>query len=137
MIRRPPRSTRTDTLFPYTTLFRSVMGFTRIWLSLSGEAFVDGCCAAFAAAGKVLSGLAGGLQSPVVARRRPPAPGPASTAAPETALATANSLLTAMHDHGNYHAQSHTPTNHWRAAIVDNTQGGTQRIDQTRGREFY
>src|SRR3546814_13437681 len=28
MIRRPPRSTRTDTLFPYTTLFRStvVMG---------------------------------------------------------------------------------------------------------------
>src|SRR3546814_16510810 len=26
MIRRPPRSTRTDTLFPYTTLFRSVVG---------------------------------------------------------------------------------------------------------------
>src|SRR3546814_11997743 len=26
MIRRPPRSTRTDTLFPYTTLFRSVAG---------------------------------------------------------------------------------------------------------------
>src|SRR3546814_11832043 len=24
MVRRPPRSTRTDTLFPYTTLFRSV-----------------------------------------------------------------------------------------------------------------
>src|SRR3546814_4553784 len=24
MIRRPPRSTRTDTLFPYTTLFRAV-----------------------------------------------------------------------------------------------------------------
>src|SRR3546814_20749589 len=31
MIRRPPRSTRTDTLFPYTTLFRSIArsGFTR------------------------------------------------------------------------------------------------------------
>src|SRR3546814_7028443 len=29
MIRRPPRSTRTDTLFPYTTLFRSKdLGFT-------------------------------------------------------------------------------------------------------------
>src|SRR3546814_6660716 len=28
MIRRPPRSTRTDTLFPYTTLFRS-LGFER------------------------------------------------------------------------------------------------------------
>src|SRR3546814_2799573 len=26
MIRRPPRSTRTDTLFPYTTLFRSIFG---------------------------------------------------------------------------------------------------------------
>src|SRR3546814_10324747 len=26
MIRRPPRSTRTDTLFPYTTLFRSTTG---------------------------------------------------------------------------------------------------------------
>src|SRR3546814_11640752 len=28
MIRRPPRSTRTDTLFPYTTLFRSHIPFT-------------------------------------------------------------------------------------------------------------
>src|SRR3546814_6021457 len=28
MIRRPPRSTRTDTLFPYTTLFRS---FVNVW----------------------------------------------------------------------------------------------------------
>src|SRR3546814_6243865 len=26
MIRRPPRSTRTDTLFPYTTIFRSLAG---------------------------------------------------------------------------------------------------------------
>src|SRR3546814_10098238 len=29
MIRRPPRSTRTDTLFPYTTLFRSVQESSR------------------------------------------------------------------------------------------------------------
>src|SRR3546814_3029893 len=29
MIRRPPRSTRTDTLFPYTTLFRSGQGIRR------------------------------------------------------------------------------------------------------------
>src|SRR3546814_9309130 len=29
MIRRPPRSTRTDTLFPYTTLFRSGFGVER------------------------------------------------------------------------------------------------------------
>src|SRR3546814_13184001 len=30
MIRRPPRSTRTDTLFPYTTLFRSQLCTTRV-----------------------------------------------------------------------------------------------------------
>src|SRR3546814_12565250 len=29
MIRRPPRSTRTDTLFPYTTLFRSELAGVR------------------------------------------------------------------------------------------------------------
>src|SRR3546814_15300349 len=29
MIRRPPRSTRTDTLFPYTTLFRSINDFNK------------------------------------------------------------------------------------------------------------
>src|SRR3546814_18361098 len=29
MIRRPPRSTRTDTLFPYTTLFRSNFSFVQ------------------------------------------------------------------------------------------------------------
>src|SRR3546814_9207914 len=32
MIRRPPRSTRTDTLFPYTTLFRSVDTVVRLHL---------------------------------------------------------------------------------------------------------
>src|SRR3546814_15491866 len=30
MIRRPPRSTRTDTLFPYTTLFRSQLDANRV-----------------------------------------------------------------------------------------------------------
>src|SRR3546814_8336206 len=30
MIRRPPRSTRTDTLFPYTTLFRSIVNQTLV-----------------------------------------------------------------------------------------------------------
>src|SRR3546814_5157464 len=34
MIRRPPRSTRTDTLFPYTTLFRS--WFLRLAVQLLG-----------------------------------------------------------------------------------------------------
>src|SRR3546814_12061616 len=36
MIRRPPRSTRTDTLFPYTTLFRSPMPAARRKMLLSG-----------------------------------------------------------------------------------------------------
>src|SRR3546814_1346548 len=35
MIRRPPRSTRTDTLFPYTTLFRSHNALTASRASLS------------------------------------------------------------------------------------------------------
>src|SRR3546814_6656071 len=39
MIRRPPRSTRTDTLFPYTTLFRSdVVGKEEV----DGLALVEG-----------------------------------------------------------------------------------------------
>src|SRR3546814_8021108 len=32
MIRRPPRSTRTDTLFPYTTLFRSNSDCGCLWI---------------------------------------------------------------------------------------------------------
>src|SRR3546814_10068685 len=39
MIRRPPRSTRTDTLFPYTTLFRSDLGNDRA--DILGGAAVD------------------------------------------------------------------------------------------------
>src|SRR3546814_14981167 len=38
MIRRPPRSTRTDTLFPYTTLFRSARAFDQA--AVAGRAFV-------------------------------------------------------------------------------------------------
>src|SRR3546814_16642629 len=34
MIRRPPRSTRTDTLFPYTTLFRSMVPLIDLMLVL-------------------------------------------------------------------------------------------------------
>src|SRR3546814_13211255 len=36
MIRRPPRSTRTDTLFPYTTLFRSHLAEARPPRALAG-----------------------------------------------------------------------------------------------------
>src|SRR3546814_6449707 len=39
MIRRPPRSTRTDTLFPYTTLFRSLPARARArgWQARDGD----------------------------------------------------------------------------------------------------
>src|SRR3546814_3883428 len=38
MIRRPPRSTRTDTLFPYTTLFRSVGIFQATFFRAGSQA---------------------------------------------------------------------------------------------------
>src|SRR3546814_12955980 len=43
MIRRPPRSTRTDTLFPYTTLFRSDYWNERLedWLYTEAGAFTE------------------------------------------------------------------------------------------------
>src|SRR3546814_14847107 len=60
MIRRPPRSTRTDTLFPYTTLFRSrsslhclaparnplittfeTLGLSPYWVGVIGSAVVE------------------------------------------------------------------------------------------------
>src|SRR3546814_9925059 len=46
MIRRPPRSTRTDTLFPYTTLFRSQEEFGRstgAWWSPAGDRIAFEC----------------------------------------------------------------------------------------------
>src|SRR3546814_7135020 len=39
MIRRPPRSTRTDTLFPYTTLFRSLQDIPMAITALNAESF--------------------------------------------------------------------------------------------------
>src|SRR3546814_2182530 len=41
MIRRPPRSTRTDTLFPYTTLFRSGAGCNVDRLQPAGHGSAD------------------------------------------------------------------------------------------------
>src|SRR3546814_18081745 len=38
MIRRPPRSTRTDTLFPYTTLFRADLSQVRLYYVIDGPA---------------------------------------------------------------------------------------------------
>src|SRR3546814_5258960 len=43
MIRRPPRSTRTDTLFPYTTLFRSkqMPSASAAWRAANSSALVS------------------------------------------------------------------------------------------------
>src|SRR3546814_7460931 len=44
MIRRPPRSTRTDTLFPYTTLFRSIEKTGRKAIALPGDISSEDFC---------------------------------------------------------------------------------------------
>src|SRR3546814_7590594 len=60
IIRRPPRSTRTDTLFPYTTLFRSV----RPWLA-AADAVVAPLLLARGVQNKLLEAMA--MARPVVA----------------------------------------------------------------------
>src|SRR3546814_8815968 len=82
MIRRPPRSTRTDTLFPYTTLFRSSIsssagstgiGTTRAFLPKAGRA-----------SGSTATARAGGSKCPPMARRRSPPPSKRVTDSPPT-----------------------------------------------------
>src|SRR3546814_18323835 len=62
MIRRPPRSTRPDTLFPYTTLFRSgcqaesagsALMKTLVWVEHDGKAVKDATLAVVTAASKL------------------------------------------------------------------------------------
>src|SRR3546814_17552574 len=65
MIRRPPRSTRTDTLFPYTTLFRSAHGNSRARAGPRRQA-LDVACTVFCRPDRA---LAAGTQ-PVVSPRR-------------------------------------------------------------------
>ena len=56
MIRRPPRSTLADTLFPYTTLFRSVSAAVVSFTSVSGAAV---------AAAVVVAGALDPLEQPI------------------------------------------------------------------------
>src|SRR3546814_13640962 len=60
MIRRPPRSTRTDTLFPYTTLFRSELTGHDIFSSLlalgHGRETIQGLAPALLHAGEGIRG---------------------------------------------------------------------------------
>src|SRR3546814_6525285 len=59
MIRRPPRSTRTDTLFPYTTLFRSLQPMcpdaVLIDELIQGDIEVDGILKALSYGNKVFA----------------------------------------------------------------------------------
>src|SRR3546814_16464959 len=66
MIRRPPRSTRTDTLFPYTTLFRSCKPFrTNVFstnardLENGGEAWIPADSGGVQGAGRKENGPPG------------------------------------------------------------------------------
>src|SRR3546814_18238663 len=76
MIRRPPRSTRTDTLFPYTTLFRSDSLFQDWLRTLPAPVFgvgptdavlADACDAVLATADAAVPLLATIRQSPLAA----------------------------------------------------------------------
>src|SRR3546814_3189837 len=59
-IRRPPRSTRTDTLFPYTTLFRSEDGFAVDGVGGARKAATADSGGAFARGGDAAAGGNGG-----------------------------------------------------------------------------
>src|SRR3546814_15768564 len=62
MIRRPPRSTRTDTLFPYTTLFRSLIVIVAIVvLVVSHKRWVKRQPGVFRGAIRVAGGALDGL----------------------------------------------------------------------------
>src|SRR3546814_8092945 len=74
MIRRPPRSTRTDTLFPYTTLFRSPVrarspparsALSRLWASSCPPDRGTACDGSDQAAGRLLH------RAPARSRLRP------------------------------------------------------------------
>src|SRR3546814_10725468 len=56
MIRRPPISTRTDTLFPYTTLFRSAIYVAAGVVEVEGQRFEAGQMLVFAPGQPVMIG---------------------------------------------------------------------------------
>src|SRR3546814_13200009 len=78
MIRRPPRSTRTDTLFPYTTLFRSpdlrdrggCEGQSAVPAILSAVAAVHDAAAGGAVDRAPAAGEAAGAEQPLAAPGR-------------------------------------------------------------------
>src|SRR3546814_20033514 len=61
MIRRPPRSTRTDTLFPYTTLFRSAAGTFMSFTPFLGFHIAGAVLIAWVFRGNLVAGAFGTL----------------------------------------------------------------------------
>src|SRR3546814_2747936 len=66
MVRRPPRSTRTDTLFPYTALFRSADVVSEGELRRALAAGVPRAKIVFAGVGKTARELAAGLDAGIL-----------------------------------------------------------------------
>src|SRR3546814_6425425 len=99
MVRRPPRSTRTDTLFPYTTLFRSLprgyaSGIGWLW-SISSDASPARCPPQALASSRMslLSTSSFFCASPWTLMFEPPSPPSASPSTPPSApLPTATEI---------------------------------------------
>src|SRR3546814_8030815 len=66
MIRRPPRSTRTDTLFPYTTLFRARLYAFGLALDVAAAVAAALTAALLAVAAGSLFGLKGDYIGPIL-----------------------------------------------------------------------
>src|SRR3546814_20371100 len=71
MIRRPPRSTRTDTLFPYTTLFRSRSLSVQMLMALSDAYGVDWRDLLMDEASTRLADLRNAMQDPIFGNAPP------------------------------------------------------------------
>src|SRR3546814_5504262 len=100
MIRRPPRSTRTDTLFPYTTLFRS-------------RTFAESGRAAFQSDRSIVGGI-----KPIKRRRN----GEASSGRRTRSKLDGLSVLRALRAHARLHVRHGRPYPHLRPCRTD--QGG-------------
>src|SRR3546814_17478082 len=71
MIRRPPRSTRTDTLFPYTTLFRS-RDFAKPTRAIGSARAKVGHILVYQAGARLPAGQVGPLRQPRAHREHGP-----------------------------------------------------------------
>src|SRR3546814_16498756 len=118
-VRRPPRSTRTATLFPYTTLFRAGAAFRRL---------------------RVGSAACGALPAMVAVAART-APTLATGTPVETVAAVAVALATTLHDRRGAFAQRLDAQRHVAQDILVDphvafhlVHGGRRRVDVEIGR---